>query len=85
MLTTDGFGFKLYDKDLLDEMSTFVKKETKGVYLCYTALSGSHDDHIMALIWLCYLLQSDIIEKYYFVCETFKSSLGNIYPRTVKP
>lgn len=56
MMTTDGFGFKIYDKDLVDEFSTFVKKETKGVYISYTALANSHDDHIMAFIWLCYIL-----------------------------
>lgn len=85
MMTTEGFGFKLYDKSLIDEMSTFVKKETKGIYLTYTALTGAHDDHIMAFIWLCYLLQSDIIEKYFVVCQTFTSSIGNIYAQIVKP
>ena len=85
MMTTDGFGFKLYDRDLIDEMSTFVKKDTKGVYISYTALANAHDDHIMAFIWLCYLLQSEIIEKYYFVCDTFKSSIGNTYAKIIKP
>lgn len=84
-MTTEGFGFKLYDRELVEEMSTFVKKDTKGVYLSYTALAGAHDDHILAFIWLCYLLQSDVIEKYYFVCETFRSAIGNVYARTVKP
>jgi len=84
-MLTEGFGFKIYDKDLVEEMSTFVKKDTKGVYLSYTALAGAHDDHMLAFIWLCYLLQSDIIEKYYFVCETFTSSLGNTYAMVVKP
>lgn len=85
MMTTDGFGFKIYDKDLIDEFSTFVKKETKSTYASYTALANQHDDHIMAFIWLCYMLQSEIIERYYIVCETFTSSLGNIYARTVQP
>lgn len=85
MMTTEGFGFKIYNKALIEEMSTFVKKDTKGVYLSYTALAGAHDDHIMAFIWLCYILQSEIIEKYYIVCETFKSAIGNTYARIVKP
>lgn len=85
MMTTAGFGFKIYDKDLIDEMSTFVKKDTKGVYLSYTALAGAHDDHIMAFIWLCYLLQADVIEKYFVVCETFKDTLGNTHAKTVLP
>lgn len=85
MMTTAGFGFKIYDKDLIDEMSTFVKKDTKGVYLSYAALAGAHDDHIMAFIWLCYLLQADVIEKYFVVCETFKDTLGNTHAKTVLP
>ena len=85
MMTAQGFGFKIYDKALIDEMSTFVKKETKGVYLSYTALANAHDDHIMAFIWLCYLLQADVIEKYFVVCETFKDTLGNTHAKTVLP
>ena len=56
MLMTSGFGFTIYDKDLLDEWTTFVKKDTKGVFMVYNAVAGSHDDHIMAFIWLCYIL-----------------------------
>lgn len=85
MMTTQGFKFTLYDKDLIDEMSTFVKKDTKNMYLSYIALNGAHDDHIMSFVWLCYLLQSDIIERYYVVCETFKDALGNTYAKTVLP
>lgn len=85
MMTTEGFGFKIYDKALISEFSTFVKKETKGVYLSYTALNGAHDDHIMAFIWLCYLLQSEVIEKYYLVCDTFTTSLGNVYAKLIQP
>ena len=85
MMTTQGFNFKIYDKDLIDEMSTFVKKDSKSAYITYTALDGAHDDHIMSFIWLCYILQSDIIEKYYLVCETFKDALGNTYAKTVLP
>ena len=85
MLMTSGFGFTIYDKDLLDEWTTFVKKDTKGVFMVYNAVAGSHDDHIMAFIWLCYILQSDIIEKYYWVGSTFKSAYGNVYAQIVKP
>ena len=85
MMTTQGFKFTMYDKDLINEMSTFVKKDTRGQYLSYVALNGAHDDHIMSFVWLCYLLQSDIIERYYIVCETFKDSLGNTYAKTVLP
>lgn len=85
MMTTQGFGFKLYDKELIDDMTAFIKKQSKGNYLSYAAIPGQHDDHIMALIWLCYLLQNDIIERYYVVVETFTSSLNNIYAKTIMP
>lgn len=56
MLTTEGFGFVIYDKDLVDEMSTFVKKDGKSDKTMYAAISPAHDDHIMAFVWLCYAL-----------------------------
>ena len=87
MMTTDGFGFTLYDKDLVDEFRIFVKKDTKGVHNVYQALPGttSHDDHIMAFIWGLYLLQKDLIDKYFIVCTTFNSVLGMQYPRLLQP
>lgn len=85
MMTTAGFGFKLYDKDLVDELGTFCKKDNKGIHLTYCALPNCHDDHVMALIWLCWLLQSDVIERYFSVYKTFTSSLGNVYAELVAP
>lgn len=37
MMTTQGFGFTIYDNDLIDELGTFVKKDTKGNYTVFTA------------------------------------------------
>ena len=85
MMTTAGFSFKLYDKDLIDELGTFCKKDNKGVHLTYCALPNCHDDHVMAFIWLCWLLQSDVIERYYSVYKTFTSALGNVYAELVAP
>lgn len=84
MLTTNGFGFTFYDVDLIDEMGTFAKKNNKGINLVYSAMSGAHDDHIMSFIWMTYILQPEIIERYYIVCDTF-TNLGNIYPKVVLP
>lgn len=85
MMTTQGFGFTLYDKDLIDEFGTFVKKDTKGNYSVFTAAAGAHDDHIMAFIWGCYALQKMVIENYFVVCDTFTSTLGEIYPKILQP
>lgn len=70
MASTQGFGFTIYDKALVDEMSTFVKKDSKGQRAIYAALEGkdSHDDHMMAFVWLTYILQNDMVEKNFIVC-----------------
>lgn len=85
MLTTQGFGFTIYDKDLLEEFTTFVKKDTKSQYSIYHALPPAHDDHMLSFIWLCWLLSKEVVDKYYFVCKSFTSSLGTIYPQILQP
>lgn len=87
MLTTPGFGFTIYDKDLLDEFAIFVKKDTKGMHLVYQALPGpnSHDDHVMAFIWMCFALQNDMVEKYFTVCQTFTTEMEQIYAKILLP
>lgn len=85
MLTTSSFGFNFYDGQLLEEFSSFVKKDTKGVHVVYQALSPAHDDHIAALMWLCWMLQNDIIEKYYMVVKTETSQLGTTYAQILQP
>lgn len=85
MMTTKGFGFTIYDRELIEEMGTFVKKDSKGVHSIYTALTPAHDDCMMTFIWLCYLLNAEIIEKYYIVLDTFKSNLDQIYPSVLAP
>ena len=85
MMTTKGFGWTIYDKELIDEMMTFVKKDNKGVHLVYQALAPAHDDHIFAWIWACYILQPDIVEKYFICVKTFTSELERIYPKLLQP
>ena len=82
MLTTIGFGFELNDLNLIDEMGTFIKKDTR-VQNVYAAIGDNHDDHLMTLIWACWILNPENIEKYYVVADTFTSSLGNEFPRTI--
>lgn len=87
MLTTQGFGFTIYDKDLIDELAIFVKKDTKGMHLVYQAMPGpnSHDDHVMSLIWLCYALSNETVEKYFIVCQTFTTEMEQIYAKILLP
>ena len=71
MLTTEGFGFALYDKDLVDEMGTFVKKDGKSDKTMYAAVSPAHDDHVMSFVWACYALMPEIADRYFVVAQTF--------------
>lgn len=84
MVTTVGFGFTIYDADLVEEMSTFVKKDTK-VHDVYAALGDNHDDHMMAFVWLCWILSPENVGHYFDVKEEFRSSLGNVYPKILAP
>lgn len=85
MMTTAGFGWTFYDKDLVNEMSTFCRKDNKGVRLVYSAMPPAHDDHIMAWIWACWILNPEIVERYFVCCETFTSQLEKIYPKILQP
>lgn len=86
MMTTDGFGFVIYDKDLVDELATFVKKDTKGgMHTIFQAAFGAHDDHVMTMIWMTYALSPDVIDKYFIVCQTFQTSFGETRPRMLQP
>ena len=84
MMTTAGFGFELYDGDLVEEMTTFIKKDTVTQNV-YAALGDNHDDHLMTMIWACYILHPETVERYFVVADTFTSSLGNIYPKRIEP
>lgn len=84
MLTTVGFGFELYDSELVDEFSTFTKKDTK-VHTIYSAIKGAHDDHIMAFIWMCWVLNPENVEKYFDVVSTFRNSEGVVFAKRLQP
>lgn len=87
MFTTQGFGFEIYDKELIDEMSIFVKKDLKSSHRVYCAIPGpnSHDDCMMSLIWLTYALDPERVDGYFQVCENFKTEFDKIYPKTLLP
>ena len=85
MFTTQGFDWTIKDKDLLKEIGTFVKKESASAISTYSAMGNAHDDLVMSLVWAAYLLQPNIVEKYFIVVEYFTSPLGVIYPKILQP
>ena len=84
MLTTMGFGFELYDPVLVDEFSSFIKKDGSKQTV-YAAIKGAHDDHLMTFVWACWILNPDNVEKYYRVGATFTSSTGVTFPKSLSP
>ena len=85
MATTIGFGWTFHDPELIEELPSFVRKDTKGVHLVYQAIPPAHDDHILAWIWACWILQPSLVEKYFICCETFTSQLDKVYPKILMP
>lgn len=87
MMTTPCFGFTIYDKDLLDEFSIFVKKDTQSMHNIYHALPGqnSHDDHVMAFIWCAYALHNERVQNIFTVIDTVTTQLGQVYAKLLQP
>ena len=87
MMTTDCFGWTIYDKELIDELAIFVKKDTKGIQNVYHAMPGpnSHDDHVMAFIWGAYVLNNERVQDYYIVIETTTTQIGQVYAQYLQP
>ena len=73
MMTTSCFGFTIYDKDLVEELALFVKRDGKNARNVYHAMPGpnSHDDHVIAFIWGLYVLHNDRVNDYFIVADTF--------------
>ena len=87
MMTTSCFDFTIYDKDLLDELSIFVKKDSTAARNIYHAMPGpnSHDDHVMAFIWGMYLLHNDRVNDYFIVADSFTTALDQTYAHFLEP
>ena len=87
MMTTQCFGWTIYDKELVDELAIFIKKDTKGMQNVYHAMPGpnSHDDHVMAFIWGAYALHNDRVQDHYIVVDTVTTQIGQVYAHYLQP
>lgn len=85
MTTTDGFGFEICDKDLVDEMGTFVKRDGKSDKTSYAAVQPAHDDHVVSFVWACWALSKELVEKYFVVAQTFKTVFDQFQPAVLQP
>ena len=84
MMDTEGFGFEIYDKELVEEMPTFIKKDTVKNDI-FAALGDNHDDFIMSFIWMAWMLNEENLEKYFIVTDWFISKVGKQLPQTIQP
>jgi len=87
MMTTKGFGFTIYDEDLINELAYFVKKESKNMMNIYSAMPGpnSHDDHVLAFIWALFILNNDRVQDYFIVADYLTTDLNVVYARILQP
>ena len=87
MMTTSCFGWTIYDKDLVDELALFIKKDTKGVQNVYHAMPGpnSHDDHVLAWIWATHALHNDRVQDHFIVIDTAITQIGQVYAQHLQP
>lgn len=84
LFSIDDFTIEINDEKCIDEMDSFVKKDT-AQHIVYAALAKHHDDHIMSLIWGMYILTSDILQKYYNVVDWNTTSIGKQIPNRIQP
>lgn len=74
-LTTPGIDLDIRDPLLIDEMTTFVKKDKKTTS-GYEAMRNCHDDRVVCLMWLCWMLRPDVIENYVSPMVFFTTPYG---------
>lgn len=73
---------KVFSKNIIIEMEFFEKKSSK--FNLYQAVTGKHDDFMMAFIWAMFCLQEEIIDNYYIVEKYFLTNVGIKLPESVK-
>ena len=72
------------DGELIAEMEKFERKSRQGKLPTYEAADG-HDDYMMASIWGLFVLQIDILERYYDIKKSIVNNLGEQIPLFVQP
>lgn len=84
LFAINEFNIHLYDSTVIDEMDTFIKKDT-AQHVVYGAMVKKHDDHIMCLIWSMYILSQELLQQYYNVIEWDTTDIGKTIPKVIMP
>ena len=83
LITTPEIDISIPDELLVNEMGTFVKKNTSNS-ITFCAKDKCHDDYMMTWIWGMYLLFADTIEQNYVVVKAFKTKMDRVLPEMVE-
>ena len=84
LLTIEDYDLEILDNKCIDEMDTFIKKDT-AQHIVYSAMVKKHDDHIMSLIWGIYVLTPEILQQYYNIVDWETTSIGKQLPGHIVP
>lgn len=79
LITTEEIGISIPDELLVNEMGTFVRKNTSNS-ITFAAKDKCHDDYIMSWIWGMYMLSPDVIAQHYHVDKAFKTKMDRVLP-----
>lgn len=79
LITTQEIDISIPDELLVNEMGTFVRKNTSNS-ITFAAKDKCHDDYMMSWIWGMYLLSPDVIAQHYHVDKAFKTKMDRVLP-----
>lgn len=82
LITTDEVEIAIPDELLVNEMGTFVRKNTSNS-ITFAAKDKCHDDYMLSWIWGMYLLFADVIKQHYSVVKAFKTKMDRVLPEKV--
>lgn len=82
LITTDEIDISIPDELLVNEMGTFVRKNTSNS-ITFAAKDKCHDDYMLTWIWGMYLLFADVITQHYSVVKAFKTKMDRVLPEKV--
>ncbi len=82
LITTDEVEIAIPDELLVNEMGTFVRKNTSNS-ITFAAKDKCHDDYMLTWIWGMYLLFVDVIKQHYSVVKAFKTKMDRVLPEKV--
>lgn len=83
LITTPEIDISIPDELLVNEMGTFVKKNT-STSITFAAKDKCHDDYMMTWIWGMYMLFPDTIQQHFHVVKAFKTKMDRVLPEVIQ-